>query len=77
MSVQARCDSHRPARAPSLGPSPTTGAAKHFALLIVGRPIDQALSDGAGLVLADPDVDSYARAGVRVFLATYRPMTPV
>lgn len=48
-------------------------AAEHFAFLIVGRPIDQALFDGAPAVLADVDVDAYARAGVRVFLAAYRP----
>lgn len=47
-------------------------AAEHFAFLIVGRPIDQALFDGAPAVLADVDVDAYARAGVRVFLAAYR-----
>jgi TetR/AcrR family transcriptional repressor of mexJK operon len=47
-------------------------AAEHFAFLIVGRPIDQALFDGAPAVLADVDVDSYAQAGVRVFLAAYR-----
>ena len=48
-------------------------AAEHFAFLIVGRPIDQALFDGAPNVLADFDVDAYARAGVDVFLAAYRP----
>ena len=48
-------------------------AAEHFAFLIVGRPIDQALFDGAPQVLADFDVDAYARAGVDVFLAAYRP----
>ena len=47
-------------------------AAEHFAFLIVGRPIDQALFDGAPAVLADVDIDSYARAGVRVFQAAYR-----
>lgn len=47
-------------------------AAEHFAFLIVGRPIDQALFDGAPAVLADIDIDSYARAGVDVFLAAYR-----
>ena len=47
-------------------------AAEHFAFLIVGRPIDQALFDGAPSVLAGVDVDSYARAGVDVFLAAYR-----
>jgi TetR/AcrR family transcriptional regulator, mexJK operon transcriptional repressor len=48
-------------------------AAEHFAFLIVGRPIDQALFDGAPSVLANIDVDAYARAGVAVFLAAYRP----
>jgi len=48
-------------------------AAEHFAFLIVGRPIDQALFDGAPAVLSAVDVDSYARAGVNVFLAAYRP----
>ncbi|OBA99843.1 TetR family transcriptional regulator [Mycobacteriaceae bacterium 1482268.1] len=46
-------------------------AAEHFAFLIVGRPIDQALFDGAPEVLAGLDVDAYARAGVEVFLAAY------
>jgi TetR/AcrR family transcriptional regulator, mexJK operon transcriptional repressor len=48
-------------------------AAEHFAFLIVGRPIDQALFDGAREVWADFDVDDYARSGVDVFLAAYRP----
>jgi TetR/AcrR family transcriptional repressor of mexJK operon len=48
-------------------------AAEHFAFLIVGRPIDQALFDGAPNVMAEIDVDAYARAGVAVFLAAYRP----
>jgi TetR/AcrR family transcriptional repressor of mexJK operon len=47
-------------------------AAEHFAFLIVGRPIDQALFDGAPAVLTDLDVNAYARAGVEVFLAAYR-----
>jgi len=47
-------------------------AAEHFAFLIVGRPIDQALFDGAPAVLDRVDVDPYARAGVDVFLAAYR-----
>ena len=47
-------------------------AAEHFAFLIVGRPIDQALFDGAAAVLAGLDVQAYARAGVEVFLAAYR-----
>lgn len=48
-------------------------AAEHFAFLIVGRPIDQALFDGAPDVLANFDVGAYARSGVDVFLAAYRP----
>ncbi len=48
-------------------------AAEHFAFLIVGRPIDQALFEGAPNVLADFDVDAYARAGVDAFLAAYGP----
>ena len=48
-------------------------AAEHFAFLIVGRPIDQALFDGAPEVVTNLDVDAYARAGIEVFLAAYRP----
>ncbi len=47
-------------------------AAEHFAFLIVGRCIDQALFCGAQQVLARIDVDTYVRAGVKVFLAAYR-----
>jgi TetR/AcrR family transcriptional regulator, mexJK operon transcriptional repressor len=47
-------------------------AAEHFAFLIVGRSIDQALFYGGRAVLADIDVDGYVRAGVRVFLAAYQ-----
>ena len=47
-------------------------AAEHFAFLIVGRSIDQALFYGGPAVLADIDVDGYVRAGVRVFLAAYQ-----
>jgi TetR/AcrR family transcriptional repressor of mexJK operon len=50
-------------------------AAEHFAFLIVGRSIDQALFYGGPQVLADIDVDSHVRAGVRVFLAAYRAHT--
>ncbi|MBV8928162.1 MAG: TetR/AcrR family transcriptional regulator [Mycobacteriaceae bacterium] len=53
-------------------PEPAT-AAEHFAFLIIGRPIDQALFSGAGQVLANIDLDSYARAGVTAFLAAYGP----
>ena len=50
-------------------------AAEHFAFLIVGRCIDQALFCGGPEVLASVDVDDYVRSGVRVFLAGYRPRT--
>jgi TetR/AcrR family transcriptional repressor of mexJK operon len=46
-------------------------AAEHFAFLIVGRPIDQALFDGGPQVLAGIDVERHVRAGMRVFLAAY------
>jgi TetR/AcrR family transcriptional repressor of mexJK operon len=48
-------------------------AAEHFAFLIVGRPIDQALFSGAARVLEVTDADNYVREGVRVFLAGYQP----
>ena len=51
-------------------------AAEHFAFLIVGRCIDQALFYGGPQVLASIDVERHARAGVQVFLAGYRPRTP-
>lgn len=53
-------------------PEPTL-AAEHFAFLIVGRSIDQALFCGASQATAGADVDAYVRAGVSVFLAGYRP----
>jgi TetR/AcrR family transcriptional repressor of mexJK operon len=48
-------------------------AAEHFAFLVIGRPIDQALFYGGPQVLASIDIDSYTRAGVDAFLASYRP----
>jgi TetR/AcrR family transcriptional repressor of mexJK operon len=48
-------------------------AAEHFAFLIIGRCIDQALFCGAQQALARIDVDTYVHAGVQVFLAAYRP----
>jgi TetR/AcrR family transcriptional regulator, mexJK operon transcriptional repressor len=48
-------------------------AAQHFAFLIVGKPIDQALFCGAPDVLAESDAAANVRAGVEVFLAGYRP----
>ena len=51
-------------------------AAEHFAFLIVGRSIDQALFCGGPEVLAGIDPDRHVRAGVEVFLAGYRPRRP-
>jgi TetR/AcrR family transcriptional repressor of mexJK operon len=48
-------------------------AAEHFAFLIVGRSIDQALFYGGPQVLAGIDVEDDVRAGVQVFLAAYQP----
>jgi TetR/AcrR family transcriptional regulator, mexJK operon transcriptional repressor len=50
-------------------------AAEHFAFLIVGRSIDQALFSGGPQVLASVDVDGHVRAGVKVFLAAYQART--
>jgi TetR/AcrR family transcriptional regulator, mexJK operon transcriptional repressor len=50
-------------------------AAEHFAFLIVGRSIDQALFYGGPQVLASIDVDGDVRAGVQVFLAAYQART--
>jgi TetR/AcrR family transcriptional repressor of mexJK operon len=50
-------------------------AAEHFAFLIVGRSIDQALFHGGPQVLAAIDVERRVRAGVGVFLAAYRAHT--
>jgi TetR/AcrR family transcriptional repressor of mexJK operon len=47
-------------------------AAEHFAFLVVGRSIDQALFYGGPQVLAGIDVAGYVRSGVVVFLAAYR-----
>jgi TetR/AcrR family transcriptional regulator, mexJK operon transcriptional repressor len=47
-------------------------AAEHFAFLVVGRCIDQALFTGGPAVLASLDVDGHVRAAVHVFLAAYR-----
>jgi TetR/AcrR family transcriptional regulator, mexJK operon transcriptional repressor len=48
-------------------------AAEHFAFLVIGRPMDHALFDGAASVLDSLDIVSHARSGVGVFLAGYRP----
>jgi TetR/AcrR family transcriptional repressor of mexJK operon len=55
-------------------PEPAS-AAEHFAFLIVGRCIDQALFCGGAQVLKDVGIDKHVRAGVRVFLAAYRART--
>lgn len=47
-------------------------AAEHFAFLVIGRCIDQALFCGGPQVLANIDVDGHVRAGVTLFLAGYR-----
>ena len=51
---------------------PESTAADHFAFLIVGKPIDEALFRGGPQVLDAMDVDTYVRAGVEAFLAAYR-----
>jgi TetR/AcrR family transcriptional repressor of mexJK operon len=50
-------------------------AAEHFAFLIVGRCIDQALFSGGSQVLGAVDVDDHVRAGVQVFLSAYQART--
>jgi TetR/AcrR family transcriptional regulator, mexJK operon transcriptional repressor len=50
-------------------------AAEHFAFLIVGRHIDQALFCGGPQVLASVDIDRHVHAAVHVFLAAYQPRT--
>ena len=46
-------------------------AAEHFAFLVVGRCIDEALFRGGPAVLESVDVHAQAAEGVRVFLAGY------
>lgn len=48
-------------------------AAEHFAFLIVGRCIDQALFCGGPAVLHAIDVECHVRGGVDVFLTGYQP----
>jgi TetR/AcrR family transcriptional repressor of mexJK operon len=50
-------------------------AAEHFAFLVIGRPMDQALFYGAEPVREGLDVGTHAQAAVRVFLAAYRSRT--
>ncbi len=48
-------------------------AAEHFAVLVVGRSIDQALFFGGQKTYAELDVDRTVGAAVYTFLAAYRP----
>ncbi|KAA0106094.1 TetR/AcrR family transcriptional regulator [Mycolicibacterium sp. P1-5] len=47
-------------------------AAEHFAFLVIGRCVDQALFLGAENVRADVDVVALAEQGLGVFLSAYR-----
>lgn len=50
-------------------------AAEHFAFLIIGRSIDEALFYGGPQVMAGIDVERHVRSGVQVFLAAYQART--
>jgi TetR/AcrR family transcriptional repressor of mexJK operon len=55
-------------------------AAGHFAFLILGRPLDKALFYGHEETLAAAELEHFADAGVRVFLAAYgrpEPLAPL
>jgi TetR/AcrR family transcriptional regulator, mexJK operon transcriptional repressor len=71
LAAFAECFSHLHHRG-LLRVSESDYAAEHFAFLVVGRYIDQALFCGGPQVLASIDVESQVRAGVHVFLAAYR-----
>jgi TetR/AcrR family transcriptional repressor of mexJK operon len=47
-------------------------AADHFAFLILGRPLDQAMFSAEAGSLTEAELNSVADNGVRVFLAAYR-----
>jgi TetR/AcrR family transcriptional repressor of mexJK operon len=47
-------------------------AAEHFAFLVIGRCVDQALFLGAESVRTDVDVVALAERGLDVFLSAYR-----
>ncbi|MBX7454979.1 TetR/AcrR family transcriptional regulator [Mycolicibacterium sp. 3033] len=47
-------------------------AAEHFAFLVVGRCLDQALFCGGQAVLARVDIERHVGEAVRVFLGAYR-----
>lgn len=51
-------------------------AAKHFAFLILGTPLDKAMFVGDDTGYAAEDLDRMADEGVRVFLAAYSPTEP-
>ena len=71
LSAFADCFAALHRRGALRAPEPAV-AAEHFAFLIVGRSIDQALFYGGPQVLAGIDVQRHVRAGVRVFLAAYQ-----
>lgn len=72
LSAFADCFARLGRRGLLVVPEPST-AAEHFAFLVVGRCIDQALFCGGPQVQSAIDVDYHVRSGVRVFLAGYRP----
>jgi TetR/AcrR family transcriptional repressor of mexJK operon len=47
-------------------------AAKHFAFLILGTPLDKAMFYGEDTGFTDADLERFADEGVRVFLRAYR-----
>jgi len=51
-------------------------AARHFAFLILGTPLDKAMFVGDDTGFTAEDLDRMADEGVRVFLAAYRPAEP-
>jgi TetR/AcrR family transcriptional regulator, mexJK operon transcriptional repressor len=71
LAALAECFAQLHDRGLLIAPDPAL-AADHFAFLIVGRPIDQALFHGGPDVLDEIDAMPYVRAGVAVFLAGYR-----
>jgi TetR/AcrR family transcriptional regulator, mexJK operon transcriptional repressor len=54
-----------------LGMEDPTLAARHFAWLILGIPLDHAMFHGTGRDVPAADLDRIATAGVRAFLAAY------
>jgi TetR/AcrR family transcriptional repressor of mexJK operon len=71
LSALAHSFAHLDERGLLHAPQPAL-AAEHFAYLIVGKPIDEALFNGGPHVLATIDLERYVRAGAKVFLAGYR-----